>query len=179
MHVFKSTNFGANIAPLPFAIDIPVNDFLIDPQTPATFYIGTDIGIYRSTDSGATWNQFNLSLPPVVVTRFDSAPDGRIVAATYGRGIYLLTAPTAASVGISGRVFAGKRRGLTNAVVSLTDADGSTQTTRTTSFGYFHFDGIEAGQTVVVSVQSKGFQFAPQIVTVTEELVEFNFYAEP
>ncbi len=178
-HVFKATNFGATIIALPFAVDIPTNDILIDPETPTTFYLATDIGIYRSTDSGTMWNQFNTGLPPVVVTRFDSAPDGRIVAATYGRGIYQLVAPTAAAVSLGGRVLTDNGRGLANAVVSLTDESGSILTRRTNSFGYFRFDDVRAGQTVVASVKSKRFRFAPQIVNVIENSNKLNFYAEP
>ena len=179
-HLFRSTNFGANIVALPFAVDIPANDFLIDPLVPTTFYLATDIGIYRSTDSGATWNQFNDGLPPVVVNRFDSAPDGRVAAATYGRGIYQIAfSPTAAPVSIGGRVFAGKGRGLANASVSLTDANGAARTARTNSFGYYRFGEVGAGQTVILSVVSKRYQFAPQVISVAEELNELNFFAQP
>ena len=179
-HLFRSTNFGANIAALPFTIDIPVNDFLIDPLVATRFYLATDIGIYRSTDSGATWNQYNAGLPPVVVNRFDSAPDGRVAAATYGRGIYQITSsPTAASVSIGGRVFAGEGRGLANASVNLTDATGTTRTTRTNSFGYYRFGEVGAGQTVIFSVVSKRYQFAPQVISVAEGVNELNFFAQP
>ncbi|MGI8788242.1 MAG: hypothetical protein ACR2HG_10825 [Pyrinomonadaceae bacterium] len=178
MHVFKSTNFGANIAPLPFVIDIPVNDFVIDPKTATTFYIATDIGVYISTDSGATWNQFNAGLPPVVVTRFDSAPDGRIAASTYGRGVYLLNAPTAASVSVGGRVMIPTGRGLANAVVKLTKQSGETLMARTNPFGYYHFKEIEAGQTIILSVSSKRYQFAPRVVSLTEAIENLDFTAQ-
>lgn len=86
--------------------------------------------------------------------------------------------PTAASVSIGGRVMSTDGRGIRNAIVMLTLQNGETIQTRSSSFGYFRFDGIEAGQTVVVSVISKRFQFAPQIVSVNEELTELNFIAQ-
>ena len=66
---------------------------------------------------------------------------------------------------------------MTNAIVVLTDLNGNTRTTRTSTFGYFRFDGVEAGQTYLFSVSSKRYSFAPQVVTVMEDLTELNFTA--
>jgi len=59
----------------------------------------------------------------------------------------------------------------------LTDAFGNTRTARTSTFGYYRFDEVEAGQTYIFNVRSKRYQFAPQVVTVTEDLTELNFIA--
>lgn len=86
-------------------------------------------------------------------------------------------APTAASVSISGRVLtAGGEdgHGLANAIVYLTKASGETLMERTSSFGYYRFEDIAVGQTVSIAVVSKRYEFAPQIVNVTEELTELN-----
>jgi len=83
--------------------------------------------------------------------------------------------PTAASVSIGGRVIVGKGRGLLNATIYLTDASGTTRATRTSTFGYYRFDDVEAGQTVIVTVVSKRYQFAPQVVNVTEEITNLDF----
>jgi hypothetical protein len=63
---------------------------LIDPQTPTTFYTGTDIGVFRSTDSGTTWTAFNAGLPPVPVLSFSAQANGVIQIGSYGRGAYEL-----------------------------------------------------------------------------------------
>jgi hypothetical protein len=84
--------------------------------------------------------------------------------------------PTAAALSVSGRVLAGKS-GLTNATVTLTKSDGTTLTTRTSSFGYYRFDGIAAGEIVIVSVNSKRFAFAPQVVSVNDNIAELDFNA--
>jgi hypothetical protein len=86
-------------------------------------------------------------------------------------------APTAAGVSISGCVLVGNS-GLRNAFVMLTDTAGNVRTVRTSVFGYYRFDDIEAGQTVVLSVVSKRFQFAPQVVSVNDDLTELNFTAQ-
>jgi hypothetical protein len=91
---------------------------------------------------------------------------------------FAISAPTAASVSISGRVLTAaveNGRGLRNATVYLTKANGETLTRQTSSFGYYRFDDIEAGQTVTISVVAKRYQFSPQVVNVTEELTALNF----
>jgi hypothetical protein len=86
-------------------------------------------------------------------------------------------APTAASVAVSGRVFTPSGAGLRNAVVSMTDMQGNSRTARTSTFGYFRFEDVEAGGTYIFNVQSKSFQFTPQVVSVTDDISELNFTA--
>lgn len=86
-------------------------------------------------------------------------------------------APTAAHVSVSGRVMVDGERGLANAVVYLSDESGTTHMARTGSFGYYRFDDIEVGQTYIVTVTSKRYQFAAQIVSVNDEMTELNFVA--
>ena len=87
-----------------------------------------------------------------------------------------LVAPTAASVSISGSVNVPQALGLTNALVTLTDMQGNSRTNLTGKGGRFHFSDVQAGATYVVSVNSKRYTFAPQIVTVNEDLTELNFF---
>jgi CSLREA domain-containing protein len=89
-----------------------------------------------------------------------------------------ILAPTAASVSVSGRVLSPAGRGLTNATVILTDTAGNTRSASTSTFGYYRFDEVAAGQTYVLTVVSKRYQFTPQVVTVTEDLNELNFAAQ-
>jgi hypothetical protein len=51
----------------------------------------------------------------------------------------------------------------------------------TSSFGYYRFDEIEVGQTVVISVASKRHVFAnpTRILSVQDELAGIDFTAEP
>jgi hypothetical protein len=60
-HVWKISNLGS--APTITAInnglpDVPVNAFAVDPANGNNLYVGTDIGVYGSTDGGATWAPF-------------------------------------------------------------------------------------------------------------------------
>lgn len=85
--------------------------------------------------------------------------------------------PTAASASISGKVVTFSGVGIRNANVVITDMSGNQQTVRTGTFGYFRFDGIEVGRTYLITVTSARFQFAPQVVTVNENIGELNFSA--
>ena len=88
-------------------------------------------------------------------------------------------APTAATVSIGGRVMTASGRGLTNARVYLTDQNGETRLATTSAFGYYRFGDIAAGQTVLITIISKRYQFAAQVVNVTENIGDLNFYAVP
>jgi hypothetical protein len=91
--------------------------------------------------------------------------------------IAFLPAPTAAQVSVSGRVITSDGSGLRNASVILTGSNGNSRSVVTGSFGYFRFDDVQAGETYVFSVVVKDYRFAPQAVTVNEELSELNFIA--
>ena len=86
-------------------------------------------------------------------------------------------APTAASVSVAGRVLDSKGRGVSGAVVSITGADSSIRATRTNSFGYFYFADVRAGETYIIDIQHKRYQFDPQVVNVFEQLSGLNFVA--
>lgn len=75
---------GANHVP-----DIPVNALTIDPISASTFYIGTDIGVFRTTDAGVNWQQFSDGLPNTAVYDLALHAQTRLLrAATHGRGIW-------------------------------------------------------------------------------------------
>ena len=87
-------------------------------------------------------------------------------------------APTAAAT-VSGRVLTPEGRGLRNARVSLTDQSGNSRTALTGMFGYFRFEEVAAGETYVVTINSKRYRFEPQVISVMEELTELNFIGQP
>ncbi len=98
----------------------------------------------------------------------------RISNNTVDKGAFEAFAPTAASVSISGRVANGKS-GITRAQVFLTDQNGETKTALTNNFGHFRFEQIEAGQTYIVNVNAKSYQFNPQIISPMEEISDLTF----
>lgn len=87
-------------------------------------------------------------------------------------------APTAASVSVSGRVSNGKNVPVSKASVTLTDSNGTTRTALTSPFGYYKFEDVAAGQTVILSTSAKGYQFASRALTVNENVEDLDFSAQ-
>jgi photosystem II stability/assembly factor-like uncharacterized protein len=99
-HVFKTVNAGTNWTDISGNLpNIPTNTLAIDPRNPSTLYVGTDIGVFRTTTDGGTWETFNDGMPPVIVSELDINASGLLQAGTYGRGAYQInTAPNSKAV---------------------------------------------------------------------------------
>jgi photosystem II stability/assembly factor-like uncharacterized protein len=102
-HVFKTTDAldpsptWSNVSP---PVDIPHNTILVDPSQPALLYVGTDIGVWVSSDAGATWTHMGPESDMPNVAVFDlqkSSATGRLVAFTLGRGAFVLSGNTIAT----------------------------------------------------------------------------------
>ncbi|HRE77692.1 MAG TPA: T9SS type A sorting domain-containing protein [Flavobacterium sp.] len=58
-------------------------------------YVGTSLGVYYRDDSLNSWIPYDTNLPNVTVTDLEiNVLDGKIVASTYGRGVWQSTIPT-------------------------------------------------------------------------------------
>lgn len=82
---------------------------------------------------------------------------------------FRFSAPTAAPVSISGRVVNTYGQGIKGAMIEMIDGRGQTVATIANSFGYFRFSGIEAGQSIVLTVRSKRYIFDPSSIFVNVE----------
>jgi hypothetical protein len=92
-HVWKTTNLLSGTptwTPAGSGIpDTPTNSFAIDPANPQHLYAGTDIGVFRSTNGGTSWEPFNDGLPRIAVFGMEIQAAHRILRiATHGRGIW-------------------------------------------------------------------------------------------
>lgn len=98
----------------------------------------------------------------------------RIQSLVVDKGSFELLGATAASVLISGKVTNGKH-GIAKARVYLTGQNGEIWMATTNSFGFFAFNEIPSGETYSVNVTSKGYTFAPRVITVIENLSDLDF----
>ena len=127
------------------------------------------------TSSGGTFNLDGTAGQTAVGTFMNTSPYN--LQSGFWQPMFV---PTAASVSISGRILAPNGGGLVNAIVTL---NGGTLTqpivARSSSFGYFSFEGVEVGQTYIVTVSSKRFGFAQpnQIIAPFEDISDIIFQA--
>ena len=74
--------------------DIPVNVVAVDVRgTMPVIYAGADDGVYRSVNNGATWHRFGGGLANTAVIDLRLEPEegrARLIAATQGRGIWII-----------------------------------------------------------------------------------------
>jgi hypothetical protein len=69
----------------------PVNVIREDPTDEDILYLGTDLGVYVTIDSGNTWHVLANGLPTCYVWDLIVHPrDMTLVIATHGRGMYVI-----------------------------------------------------------------------------------------
>ncbi len=76
---------GSGVASLP---DVPANTVLWHPRRDSVLYVGTDVGLFVTTDLGATWRIDNNGIGNVIIADLQLRRDGVLFAATHGRGMY-------------------------------------------------------------------------------------------
>ena len=82
---------------------------------------------------------------------------------------------TAAGVAVAGRVLTPDGRGVRNAIVTITAADGSIRRATTSSFGNYQFDDVESGGSYVVGVSNKRYRFASRVLQVVDSVSDVDF----
>jgi hypothetical protein len=92
-HVFRTANGGmtwTSIDGLGFAgvPDIPVCWIEIRPCTPSELYVGTELGVFASSNEGATWAPANAGLAHTVIESLDFRDHDTLVAFSHGRGAF-------------------------------------------------------------------------------------------
>jgi hypothetical protein len=92
VRVLKSLDGGATFSQADYGLpDAGVYHVVPDPRdaTGNSVYAATYLGVYRTTDGGASWSRFGAGLPAVRTTGLYVTEDGSVLrAATYGRGIW-------------------------------------------------------------------------------------------
>lgn len=88
--------------------------------------------------------------------------------------VTFVAAPTAAAVTVKGRVTA-KGRAVAGVRVSMTDASGKVRVAATSSFGYYQFTNVPAGETYVFKATARRYEFPAQVVDVNEDVNNLNF----
>ncbi len=67
--------------------DVAVHDLLVMPHAPNVIWVGTEVGLFQTTNYGQEWNYADNGLPATAVWRL-KLRDDEIVIATHGRGVW-------------------------------------------------------------------------------------------
>ncbi len=101
--IYKSINGGENWEKLIPSASFGVGDIAVDPENSKNVYMGTvdyfrlsesrgvlgDFGVYKSTDGGTTWEEFNSGLNHLGVFSLELSAENRILyAGTRAGGVY-------------------------------------------------------------------------------------------
>jgi hypothetical protein len=93
-HVFRTSLTASSWTDISPPLDLPFNTIAVDgSETPTALYTGTDFGVLRSVDGGASWSVLDdLHFPraPVFELVYHR---GELRAATFGRGVFSFVAP--------------------------------------------------------------------------------------
>jgi photosystem II stability/assembly factor-like uncharacterized protein len=93
-YVWKSDDYGKTWVDISKGVPFgPVNVIREDPEKGDILYVGTDGGVFVTTDRGTTWEALGTGLPTVYVHDLVVHPrDNIVVIATHGRGMWALDA---------------------------------------------------------------------------------------
>ena len=168
---------------LPTNWETPVTDFpapappgpYIEPGvSPGPRPIGnTMFGTFGLTNPNGVWSLY---------VRDDGGNPVVLTGAIAGGWCLEILPPTAAGASISGRVTTAGGAGIRNARVVVTGDTLTEPIVATTgSFGYYSLEGLQAGETYVVTVNSQRYTFqAPsRVYTLVDNIVDADFVAEP
>lgn len=64
--------------------------------------------------------------------------------------------------------------------ITMIDANGNERATRTNNFGYYRFEAVAAGETVMISAKAKRYGFAQSSIvrTTNESIGDADFVSE-
>lgn len=151
--------------------------FLSSTNTEQTRRWVNSFPAFGSFDIGAgSTEPVPTSSPFTVTTEWNlTNPDNWAIGAVLIRQFVVSASPSS----ISGRVLTQSGRGVSKAFVDLTDNAGEKRRVLTNPFGCFRFNDVRSGETYIVSVKSKRHSFSSQVISVTNDVNELIFTAQP
>jgi len=130
--------------------------------------------------ANAPGGQTPLTFSDMPVIREVSDVNANVLQSNFQDGAINILSPTSANASLSGKVRDAKGNGLAQVRVVLNAPNGQTRAAVTNSFGNYRFDGVETGETYILTVSSRKYFFADptQIVNVQDTLEDIDFVGE-
>jgi photosystem II stability/assembly factor-like uncharacterized protein len=95
--IFKSPDGGNSWLDISGDLpNVPVNWLTVDPNDPNVIYVATNVGVYTAVDGGIEGEQWQIlgqGLPDVPVMQLKITRARKLIAATYGRGVWAVDLP--------------------------------------------------------------------------------------
>lgn len=171
-YIFKTTDYGRTWTALSTeGIEGYCHVIRQDPVEPRLLYLGTEFGLYISTDGGGHWTKWHEGIPTVPVRDIRVHPrEHDLIVGTHGRSAYVIDDIRALRLLAreGNRVLEDSLRILTvrdGIAATLKYADGS----RFTGHGIFRGENRPLGALITYQVLPKG---DPDSVRVTVEIVD-------
>ena len=86
--------------------------------------------------------------------------------------------PVTGTSAISARLITPGGRGVSSAIISARSASGSLSFAVANPFGYFRFKNLTRGENIVLAISSKRYEFAPQLISLNDDLTEIVFTSQ-
>ncbi|MHB1686076.1 MAG: T9SS type A sorting domain-containing protein [Ignavibacteriaceae bacterium] len=96
-HIFYSYNQGTTWTDISGDLpDVPVHSLVIDPNNSQDIYVGTETGVYQTTDHGNKWTNVGNGMPAYVPVDELVLQTGtnKLFAFTHGRSVFETSIPT-------------------------------------------------------------------------------------
>ena len=132
----------------------------------------TLVGNFGGTNPNGTWSLY---------IRNQTQTAGVVGNVAGGWGIDFLPV-IAATASISGRITTAGGNGIRNATVTITgNSLPEPRVSTTGSFGYYTFDGLQTGETYVVTVNSRRYTFSTpsRVISLVDNVADADFIADP
>ena len=112
--------------------------------------------------------------------RFVDGDRDATITVDIGAYEFAAVGPTAAGVTVSGRVTTASGRGIGGVSITLTDSAGVSRSAFSTTFGFYHFDDVPAGETYIIGISAKRYKFSQptHLLNITGESDAVNFVAD-
>ncbi len=174
-HVWRSADGGATwtsidgsgAGALP---DVPVHSLAVDPSNTARLYVGTDVGIFVTTNGGANWAVETSGFPNVITESLQIQVSGGITnlyAFTHGRGVWRVMVASSGCEYRLSPATVNANAGASNGTINVTAQPGGCNWTAASNAPWLRVQGSGSSNGAVSFSIDENATFAARVGTAT------------